>query len=72
MSAITLPAHVKMCVPTQKALTNALAVAVVNMLQRMAAVQVIHQLLWSLLRLLYTNYRCRRVCHTRTVSAYMS
>ena len=46
MSAITLPAHVKMCVPTQLVLTNALAVAVVNMLQRMAVVQVIHQLLW--------------------------
>ena len=40
MSAITTPAHVKMCVPTQLALINVLVVAVVSMLQRMAVVQV--------------------------------
>ena len=40
MSAITTPAHVKMCVPTQKALTHVPAVIIMKQLLMMVVVLV--------------------------------
>ena len=40
MSAITLPAHVKMCVPTQKAITCVLVVIIMKELLKMVVVLV--------------------------------